>query len=131
MWKFIFALPLFAHGLAHLSGFMASWTSTDAGYANKPWLFSEGIYLHSLVGRVFGLLWLAAMVGLVGSAFGLGLWQDWWSALAVMAAVISLVVIVPWWNTVPLGAKIGAAFDVLVLVVLLSPLKERLLGIVG
>ena len=49
---------------------------------------------------------------------------------ALPAAVLSLAVILPWWNTVPLGAKMGAAFDLLVLVVLLTPLKERILALV-
>lgn len=37
------------------------------------------------------------------------------------AAVISLVAIVPWWNTVPPGAKVGAAFDILLIVALALP----------
>jgi hypothetical protein len=49
----------------------------------------------------------------------------------IAACAISLLVIVPWWNTVPPGAKIGAFFDLLVIVILLSPLQERVLQIVG
>jgi hypothetical protein len=131
MWRFIFILPLFAHGLAHLSGFLASWTSFDAGYASKPWLFSNGVYLQSLAGRIFGLLWLVAMVGLVGSALGFVFRQEWWSPLAIASSAISLFVILPWWNTVPPGARVGAFFDLVVLVVLLSPLKSSLLEIAG
>jgi hypothetical protein len=127
MWRFIFAVPLLMHGLAHISGFLASWTSIDLGYASKPWVFSQSIHLYSLTGRVFGLLWLVAMLGLVVSAFGLVFRQDWWLPLAVAASVISLVVILPWWNTVPSGAKFGAFFDLLVIAALLSPLQGKLL----
>jgi hypothetical protein len=47
------------------------------------------------------------------------------------ASVISLVVIVPWWNTVPPGAKFGAFFDVAVIIVLLLPLKGKILELVS
>jgi hypothetical protein len=127
MWRFFFAAPLLMHGLAHISGLLASWTGVDAGYSSKPWLFSQSVYLDSAVGRIFGLLWLMAMLGLVGSAFGLVFRQDWWLPLAVAASVMSLVVILPWWNTVPSGAKFGAFFDLLVIAALLSPLQGKLL----
>lgn len=130
MWKIIFAIPLFAHGLAHISGFLASWTSLEVGYSSKPWLFSQSVYLQTMTGRIFGLLWVIAMIGLVGSALGFVFQREWWSPLAIASAAISLAVIVPWWNTVPPGAKVGAAFDLLVLAILLSSLQGKLLQIV-
>jgi hypothetical protein len=53
-----------------------------------------------------------------------------WLFLTIASVAISLVVILPWWNTVPPGAKVGAAFDLLVIVLLLSPFREKLLEIV-
>lgn len=130
MWKIIFAIPLFAHGLAHVSGFLASWTSLEVGYSSKPWLFSQSVHLQSVTGRIFGLLWIIAMMGLVGSALGFVWQRAWWPSLAIASAAISLAVIAPWWNTVPPGAKIGAAFDLLVLAVLLTPLQGKLLEVI-
>ena len=131
MWNILFAVPLLMHGLAHISGFLASWTSLDVGYADHPWLFSQGVFLQSLTGRIFGLLWLIAMLGLAGSALGLVFRQGWWPALAVVATVLSLVVILPWWNTVPPGAKLGVVFNLLVLATLLTPLQRRLFELLG
>ncbi|MBW7885331.1 MAG: hypothetical protein H3C34_22405 [Caldilineaceae bacterium] len=130
MWKLIFAIPILMHGLAHLSGFLASWTPFDAGYSASPWLLSQGIQLQSVTGRVFGLLWLVAALGLVASALGIALQLQWWSSLLLASSLISLIVILPWWNTVPPGARVGAAFDILVIVILVSPLKLRLLELV-
>jgi hypothetical protein len=127
MWKFIFAIPLLFHGLAHVSGFLASWTSINAGYAERTWIFSQTVHLQHGIGRIFGLLWLVASAGLVGSALGIVLHRDWWPALAIASAAVSIVVIAPWWGTVPPGAKVGATFDLLVLVLLLSPLQGKLL----
>jgi len=105
MWRLLIAVPLLVHGLAHISGFLAAWTSSDLGYTSRPWLISPGVHLHSGLGRAFGLLWLIATVSLIGSALGLVFRQELWPALAIASSIISLVVIVPWWNTVPPGAK--------------------------
>jgi hypothetical protein len=131
MLNIILAIPLLMHGLAHVSGLLASWTSLDVGYADNPWLFSQGVYLQSLTSRIFGMLWLAAMIGLAGSGVGIITRQEWWPVLAVASAVLSLVVILPWWNTVPAGAKIGAIFNLLLLAVLLSPLKRGLFDLLS
>lgn len=48
-----------------------------------------------------------------------------------MGSVISLILIVPWRNTGVPGAKAGAAFDLLILVLLvISPLKDRIIELV-
>lgn len=131
MIRILFAIPLIVHGLAHISGFIASWTATNAGYTDRPWLFSENVTLDSPVGKAFGLLWLVAAIGLAGSGLGLLLRQEWWPPVAVLAAAISLVVIVPWGRTVPPGARVGAAFDMLVILALQTPVRDRLLELVS
>jgi hypothetical protein len=40
--KLVVAAALILHGLAHLSGFVAAFTSRDAGFSPKPWLLSSG-----------------------------------------------------------------------------------------
>jgi hypothetical protein len=125
----ILAVPLIAHGLAHLSGLLAPFTRRDLGFAEQPWAFAHGITLHSAVGRACGLLWLAAALGLVGSGLGLLLGQIWWAAVAFAAALLSLIVILIWWKAVPLGARVGAAFDLAILLAasqLVQPLMTEL-----
>ncbi len=131
MYRIIFSIPIIVHGLAHISGFLAAWTAIDVGYNERPWLFSSSVNLDSPIGKLFGVLWLVAAVGLVSSGLGLLLRQDWWPTVAVLAAAISLVVIVPWGQTVPPGARIGAGFDLLVIIVLQTPIRDRLLDLVG
>lgn len=129
IWRIILGVPLMAHGLAHLSGFLAAWTSADLDFSTRSMLLSSEISLYSTVGKLFGLLWLLAAALLASSGVGL-LWQRSWGApLALAAALISLAVIIPWWNIVPPGAKVGAAFDLLVIVVLLSPLKAAVTAV--
>lgn len=131
MWRYLIALPLLLHGLAHISGFVASLSPGGADYKLEPWIFSPNLYLHTGAGRIFGILWLIACLALIAAGVGVILHKDWWLTLAIIAAVISLLVIIPWWKSVPPGAKFGAFFDVLVIVVLLTPLQARLMHIVG
>ncbi len=127
MLHFIVIAAFVLHGLAHLSGFMASWTKSSAGFANKPWVLSTGVTLHSGVGHIFGLLWLVAAICSVSAGIGLAAQQSWWPMLAVVQAIVSLIVIVPWWKTVVAGAKVGAVFDVIVLIALLLPWRESVI----
>jgi len=50
-----------------------------------------------------------------------------WPLLPITGALLSLLVIVPWWNTIPPGAKVGAIFDLLILLALLPPWREQIL----
>ena len=131
MLRFVIAIPMLAHGLAHLSGVLASWTSTVEGFRDEPWLFFSATRLSDPLGRVFGLFWLAAMAVLVASGLGVVLRQPWWPTMALIGTALSLAAIVPWWRAVPLGAKLGAAFDLILLALLLSPLRAWLLALVG
>jgi hypothetical protein len=131
MLRIVFAVPLIAHGLAHLSGFLAAWTPANTGFPDKPWIFTSSVYLSGPLGKVFGVLWLLSLLGLAGSGLGILLRQDWWTILAIAGAILSLVAIVPWWQSVPPGAWVGAAFDILVILVLATPLKDRILELLG
>ena len=128
MWKYLFAFVLILHGLAHVTGPLGFWTSGSQAFAEKPWLFSRGITPSTTGGRVFGLIWVIAALGLIGSGLGLLFSQDWWPTLAVAAAIVSLVAIVPWARVVPPGAWSGAALDLLILAALLLPWSNRVVA---
>lgn len=132
MWRYIIAIPLIAHGLAHISGFVAAWTAANAGYAiNRPWIFSDKIIYKSAAGRAFGLLWLVAAIGLLGTCIAILLGSVRWVTLAIASAIISLATILPWWNTIPPGARIGALFDITILVVSVTPLKDEIISLIS
>ena len=95
MLRFFVALPLLVHGLAHICGFLASWTKKDQGFKDEPWLLSRDVTLHSQLGRAFGLLWLMSMVAFIGAGFGIILKQFWWPQAVLFGSVLSLIVILP------------------------------------
>jgi len=129
--RYLVSMVLIIHGLAHLSGVMAAFTARDVGFSDKPWLFSKGVTLRSPIGKLFGLVWLAAAITLAGS--GLSLLFHWggWPTLPILGAILSLIAIVPWWNTVVPGAKAGAAFDGLMLIGLVAPWSEQVMAALG
>jgi len=124
---YLVAAAFIMHGVAHSSGFIASWTSNDNGFTKNPWIFSKSITLRTPVGKLFGLLWLVAMIALFFSGLSLLFWSGLWPAMPVVGAILSLVVIIPWWNTVVPGAKVGAAFDLLTLVALIFPWNQQVM----
>lgn len=131
MLKYLVAFALIMHGLAHVTGLLGFWTSGAQAFGDQAWLFSKNVTARSAVGKAFGLLWLVALVGLVGAGLGLLFGQAWWPSLAVAAAVVSLVAILPWVRLVPPGAWAGALLDLLIIVALLSPWADRLLEVLA
>jgi hypothetical protein len=131
MWKYLFAIMLILHGLAHVSGPLGFWTSGSQAFAEKPWIFSKGVMPQGALGWAFGLLWLVTIFLFVGAGLGLFLGQAWWPTLALIAAAVSLVGIVPWVRVVPPGAWAGACFDLVILAVLLIPWGTRIDTVLG
>jgi len=126
MIRYLTAFPLIMHGLANISGAVAFLTNVQVGFFDHPWVFSNIVKMRSLIGRLFGLLWLLSVIGLVASGLGIIFQQDWWRTMAILACAVSMIAIIPWWKTVPPGARFGAIFDLLVIVVLLSPLGQTI-----
>ena len=119
--RWVTALVLLGHGIGHILGFLASWTSVPAGFADQPWVLSTDVTIDSPVGRAFGLLWLIAMLAFLGAAFGLLGHQDWWRILTVAAAFISLIAILPWWNSITAEVRSAAILADLLIIAALLP----------
>lgn len=122
MWRVLIAGVLVLHGLGHVMGFLAAWTSIPMGFVEgKSWLFSDGVLIDSVTGKIFGLFWLAALVGFVGAGIGILVEEDGWRVFALAAAVISLLVILPWWNAVTPGSRVAAVLvDAVTLIAVLG-----------
>jgi hypothetical protein len=67
------------------------------------------------------LVWLAAAIALVCSGLSLFFYWGGCPARPIAGSILSLIAIVPGWNTVVPGAKAGAAFDGLMLIGLVAP----------
>ena len=96
MLTYLVVFLLIIHGLAHMTGVVGFWASVSRAFGDQVWIFSQGASARSLVGRAWGLLWLVAGIGLIATGLGLLFGQAWWPSLAVGAAIVSLLAIVPW-----------------------------------
>jgi hypothetical protein len=131
--KYVVAFLLIIHGLAHVTGILGAWASGEQGFRDDAWIFSKGVTARSAVGQVWSLLWLVALIGFVGAGLGLLFGSGaestpWWPTLAITAAAVSLVAIVPWVKVVPPGAWAGALLDLLILVALLAPWSDQIVA---
>jgi hypothetical protein len=126
MIQFLVAFPLIMHGLANLAGVFAPWTAGGQGFTDAAWIFPGRVMFRSAAGRAFGLLWLASTAGLIAAGAGVFLRQPWWSLAAIVGCALSAAAILTWVRAVPPGARFGAAFDILVILALLSPLEAIL-----
>jgi hypothetical protein len=125
----VIAIVLLGHGIGHVMGLLASWTNLPMGFTESPAIFSPQIHIQSPIGKTFGILYLITMVAFVGAGIGLFTEQSWWTTLAVAASVLSLIAIIPWWNTFTPGSKQAAVLvDLIVIAALLGPWKDELLS---
>ncbi len=125
---YILAIPLIAHGLANLAGVFAPWSKGLAGFADAAWAFSGGVTYASWAGRSFSPIWLASSACLLAAGVGLLQRQSFWPLLAILGCGLSALAILPWWRAVPPGARFGAIFDLVMILVLVSPLRGALLA---
>jgi hypothetical protein len=123
------AIVLAVHGLGHLMGFLAAWTTVPVGFSTRPWLLSPGITMSSGVGRGFGLLWLASMAFLAAAGVLILVREKRWRALATGGSLISLITLLPWLNTIAPALVLEATLvDVLVLSLLFGPWSKQVVA---
>jgi hypothetical protein len=89
--KVIFSVILAIHGLIHLIGFAKAF-----GYGNITQLTKE-------ITKPIGLLWLATTLLFVIATILFILKKDGWSILAIIAAIISQVLIISVWQDAKFG----------------------------
>ena len=123
MLKTIVAIFLILHGLTHsILAMVPSPNAPDAGFATffsgiGSWLFTG--LSESASKTIATTLAVIAMLGFVAAGlalFGILVPFDWWRALAIASAVVSLLLLVIFWDPYLI---VGLLFDVAVLVTLL------------
>ncbi|MBL8165973.1 MAG: hypothetical protein JNJ61_28575 [Anaerolineae bacterium] len=118
---------LLFHGVGHVIGLAAAWTSVPVGITDAPWIFSADYTIQSNVGRLFGLGWLLSLLLFLAALYRLVIREPDWRGFALLAAGLSLIVIVPWWNAMPVVSLVGAiVVDLVLFVVLLPPWGRQL-----
>ncbi|OGO35943.1 MAG: hypothetical protein A2W35_18955 [Chloroflexi bacterium RBG_16_57_11] len=126
MIRFLVAIPLILHGLANLGGALAFAGKPPDGFKARPSIISPKLQMHSTIGRIWGVVWLLSALTLVSAGLAAIFQRDSWLILSILGSGLSFAAIAPWWNTVPPGARFGAIFDLVTLLILLSPVSAWL-----
>jgi|GEM_PF-1313646 len=133
MWIAVVALcVLVGHGLGHIMAPQAAFAPPGALPRNSAGMFGSGFTIVSPAGKSIAILWLVPLAGFLVGTYGLWTGQSWWRPLLALAAVVSIVVVLPWWRVMPTFSYLGAlAVDVAVLAGLLTPLSDQVLRSLG
>ena len=119
----IVAIFLILHGLVHaILAMVPNPNEPEAGFAtffSQSWLLS-GLGLPESVGRPIAIF-LAAVATIGFIAAGLALLNilvpfEWWRTLAIASAVVSLLLLVVFWNTYLI---VGILIDIAILATLI------------
>ena len=113
MLRVIVAVVLLFHGVGHALGVLPAFGLTlGRTHAAGSWLAAgaNGIGRGQAIGFA---LWALALVGFVSAGFAVVGWlvpQSWWSVLALVSAVVSMLALVFFWWGLPLlfPHKVGA-----------------------
>jgi hypothetical protein len=129
--KLITVIVLAAHGIGHVMAPQAAFVPPGA-FPRGAQAAVAGITIGSTAGRAVALLWLVPLVGFLLGSYGLWIDASWWRPVLAVSAVVSIAVVLPWWNVMPTFSYLGAlAVDALVLVALLTPWGDQLIKSFG
>lgn len=112
----ILAIIVGAHGIGHVLFLVPLLGIADWGQSASSWLLpnEEGMKVAG------GVIWAVALFGFVAAAIGIFGQLSWWRTAATIAALVSLVGLVLFWENPPTQPVIAAAiFDIVVLLALL------------
>jgi hypothetical protein len=110
MTRVLFAIFLVAHGAVHAPIWLAPSSEAAPFDPGHSWLLNA-LGLDTSATRAIGIaLSLLAFAGFAGAGIGLFARQEWWRALAMSAAAVSLVLLVAYYHVwLTLGVAINAA----------------------
>jgi hypothetical protein len=98
-----------------------------------PWFASSGVSTKGVAWSATHVLALVTLALFTAATWGLFTKAGWWEAVAVVAAAVGFVVLIPYWVAASHAGEVNPGFNVLihalgsvgVLVLLLMPSLER------
>jgi hypothetical protein len=129
LFRFLVIIFLAMHGIGHVIWVLAAWTPIRAGVGDGVWSLPGAVTIRSPLGRVCGLVALAALVLFLAAAVALIGGAPSWRGLAFLGIVASFVAVGPWRGQSPGSTWLMAILADLVLLFLWAlPLSVELTG---
>jgi len=117
--RIVLVLLLFAHGVAHLVGFVVPWRfATIPTMPYRTTVLGGALDLGPVGIRMYGVLWLALGVAFGIAAGALLFSQPWWYRLTLISAAWSLVMCLAGWP----DARVGLAANLVLLALAIAGL---------
>lgn len=107
--KWTLAASFVAHGSIHSLGFVWAFDLAELSELGGPSLLIPDAERGDATLIAFGMLWLVSMLAFFAAGWAVAAGSRWWSRLAGMAAGISLVPTIAWWDDAWRGALINLA----------------------
>jgi hypothetical protein len=109
--RILFAVWFFAHGVAHLPGFLVSWQllSTPSVQYHTA-LLNNKVDVGSVGIRVVGVVWLLCCLAFIALSIAAMMQGAWWHEVAFVVLGTSLVLCVLGWPR----SRIGVASNIVV-----------------
>jgi hypothetical protein len=115
--RFILAVVLGLHGVAHLVGFVSSWRlATLAELPYKTTILGGRVDAGDVGIRVIGVLWLAAAAGFIVAAVAVTTRADWAQLVAGFAIVGSLLLCAAGWPDSRIGLFVNVGLALLLVI---------------
>ena len=118
--RFLLAILMTLHGVAHGVGFVVTWRLTDLqDMPHDTTLLSGTVDVGETGIRVVGVLWLITGIAFLVAAAAALLGAAWWPTLTVVAALVSLPLSIAGWPE----ARIGVVVDVILLLLIAAGVR--------
>ena len=115
--RILFAVWLFAHGVAHLPGFLVSWRLWN--FVDLPFhttILANTVDVGMVGVRLIGIGWLLGAIAFVALAVTVMLRMAWWQDATYVVLGFSLILCVLGWPR----SWIGVASNIVVALLLMS-----------
>jgi hypothetical protein len=121
MLRTLFLIAMMMHGVGHVLFAANAWGLWKTAQS-RALLFSDVLHSPQIVEGAAGLLWLLPLIAFGAATWGLASGAVWWRSTALIAAGLSLLLTVVFWQGINTSsAAFAAMFNVLVIVTALMP----------
>jgi hypothetical protein len=128
VFRILVVIFLAMHGLGHLIWFLGAWTSVIKGIGEERWSLPGDVTIQSPIGRVWGLVALAALLAFLGAGAALFSGSAAWRTWTYLGIVLSFVAVAPWRRQSPGSTWLFAILaDIVLLFLLALPLSVEML----
>jgi len=126
------AIFIAMHGLGHIIWLFTTWIQPALGKEGRAELEAHRRHFlvepKSLMGKGIGVLSVVVLIGFLATAWGTWTETQWWPALLIGSATLSMLVVLSIWNPIMRLSIRALLANIALVAATLMPWGERFLG---